>query len=144
MLASVCDLGRRSLPRDSSRSQEGEGMRLKKNHKTEIRKREVHETFCIEPGCEFEGKRAAQGICHTVESATDTQYVKKVMAHGEKLLKEMRGVRYKNKARTKEQWIKYLEGYLVCTWANHWFGLDELIHLRAENAKLRVKLGKWK
>ena len=55
----------------------------------------------------------------------------------------MKKLRYKNKMRTTKQWISYLEGHVVCQWANSWFALDELVYLRSENAKLRLAAGKW-
>lgn len=118
--------------------------RKKREHKTEIRKREIWDNYCVQPGCKFKGELAAQGVCHTVPAPFYMKVFKDVLRHGEEMLKDMRDLRYKNKARTTKQWIKYLEGHIVCQWANGWFTLEELIHLRAENAKLRLAAGKWR
>jgi hypothetical protein len=114
-----------------------------KDHKRELRKREILESFCVEPGCKFNGKHAAQGICHTRHSRNTHEYVDRTLARGQELLDEMKSLRKMNKQTSSAAWIKRLEGHLVCQWANEWFTLDALIHLRAENAKLRVELGKW-
>ena len=56
----------------------------------------------------------------------------------------MKSLRKRNGQASVKERIKYLEGHLVCDWANQHGTMDELIHLRAENAKLRLRLNKWK
>ena len=116
----------------------------RKQHKTELRARELKESYCVTRGCKFFGKRAEQGVCFSkLDNKTD-RYLKAVLDSGEQLLKEMRSLRRVNKMTTDKKWIKYLEGHMVCAWANSTFGLDELVYLRAENAKLRNTLARAK
>lgn len=112
----------------------------RKQHKTELRARELKESYCVTRACKFFGKRAEQGICFSkLDNKTD-RYLKAVLDSGERLLQEMRSLRRVNKQTTDKKWIKHLEGHVVCEWANGIFGLDELIYLRAENARLRDAL----
>jgi hypothetical protein len=118
-------------------------MKKKRQHKTELRKFETVRSFCVQPGCKFNGEIAAQGVCYSkLPTATD-RYVSSVMKQGQHCLDEMKKLRKVNKQTSDKAWIRNLEGYFVCTWANGVFTLDELVHLRAENAKLRIALGKW-
>ena len=111
-------------------------------HKTIHKYRKVCETMCAEPGCEFNGKHAAQGICFSKLSRNVNAYIVSVMNQGEHLLKEMKSLRKANKLTTDKAWIKYLEGHVACEWANNMFHLDELISLRAEVSRLGNKLSK--
>ena len=117
-----------------------------KDHKIQTRKKnmKILRSFCLQPGCKFKGKEAAQGICFGKLKGFQHEYARDVMSRGENLLKEMKSLRKRNKKWSLKGWIGYLEGHLVCSWANSEFGLDELIRLRAENAKLRLALGKYK
>jgi hypothetical protein len=117
--------------------------KMKKDHKMKSGKREIPQSICTEPGCKFEGKPAAQGVCYSRIPRKDDAYIRQVMRNGEALLKEMKALRVKNKATAKDEWIKHLEGQVVCTWANNHFMLDELVSLRAQNAELKLKIGKW-
>lgn len=119
-------------------------MRKKREHKTEIRKREIWDNYCVQPGCKFKGELAAQGVCHTILNKKQHDYVTGVMKQAEDCLNGVKKLRKVNKQLTAKAWIKTLEGYFICHWANEVFTLDELIFLRAENAKLRLAAGKWK
>lgn len=119
-------------------------MKKKRKHKTESRKREIIDTFCIQKGCKFEGELAAQGVCFSRLKKIESDYVGHALKQGEEFLAEAKALRKRNKQGSTAKWTKYLEGHIVCTWANNVFAIDELIHLRAENAKLRLQLGKWR
>lgn len=112
----------------------------KKDHKTEQRK-EMSVSYCMEPKCKFYGKRAAQGVCYSNNSPTADKYLKLVCKEGEDFLKSVKAC---NDRKKRKDYVKILEGYVVTTWMNGIFTLDELIYLRAENARLRLKLSKWK
>src|SRR6478609_9446237 len=112
-----------------------------KEHKMKSGKRSIPESICQETGCDFYGKPAEQGVCfHRLKHPMD-KYVSAVIQQGEDLLKELKSLRKRNGQQSAAKWIKYLEGHVVCEWANRTFNLDELIHLRGENAKLRLKAG---
>ncbi|KKL05758.1 hypothetical protein LCGC14_2602830 [marine sediment metagenome] len=116
----------------------------RRQHKTELRARELKESYCVTRGCKFFGQRAVQGVCFAKLDGMTNGYIKSVLESGEHMLQEMRSLRRADKQTTDKKWIKYLEGHVVCSWANDTFGLDELIYLRAENAKLRNALAKAK
>jgi hypothetical protein len=116
----------------------------KREHKMEIRKREINESYCVQPGCKFKGKPAAQGICHTVLDKDRDKYIRTVLQEGQDFLDDIKSLRKVNKQTTAKAWIRYLEGHVACQWANTQFTLDELIYLRAENARLKLAAGKWR
>lgn len=112
-----------------------------KKHKTETRifARNIHETFCVHPGCKFEGEHAAQNVCHTLttfEGSMDWSYMDSVIAAGEKYVTEIRKIS-KKQSRTDKEYIKRLESELACMWMNSICGLDQLVRLRGEVATLR-------
>jgi len=111
---------------------------MAKQHKVETRKRETSETVCVEKGCKFVGQPTAQGICFGKLNRFEQQYIDKVAEHGESHLREAKALRKASKLTTDKKWIRYLEGHLVCAWMNEWFTLHELVHLRAENSRLRL------
>lgn len=115
-----------------------------KDHKMETRKREIGESFCIQPGCKYKGERAVQGHCfHRLDDASQ-KYIRAVMKRGEGFLEEMRAMRGVNHWKTKATWTKALEGHMVGSWMNSEFTMDELIHLRCEVEGLRRRLGRMK
>jgi len=123
--------------------------RSKENpHKLECRtiQKPILESFCLEPKCKFYKKPAAQGVCYTVlpRYKSVTQYFDMTFRHAEEVLAEMKRLRNINKQQSKDAWIKHLENQFICNWANHDSTLDMLIELRAENAKLKIQLGKWR
>jgi hypothetical protein len=120
-------------------------MRVKRgHHKTEIRKREIWDSYCIQPGCKFKGQLSAQGVCHTVLNKKQHDYITYVEKEAEDCLNGVKKLQKVNKQLTPKKWIRALEDYFICHWMNEVFTLDELIYLRAENAKLRLAAGKWK
>lgn len=120
---------------------------VKKNiHQTELRSHPTKRSFCAEPKCRFFGQLAEQGICFSKLDSVTEAYISATMKSSEAMLESLRALRKQNLAAsnltTDKAWIQYLEGQLVCVWANSEFGLNELVYLRAENAKLRAQLGK--
>jgi hypothetical protein len=115
-----------------------------KKHKTELRDSTFKRSYCMQEGCEFYGLPAAQGICGEGRINTVQQkYLESVSKHGEKFLAEMKALRGVNKMKSTKKWVEHLELQVLTEWINHWFTLDELVSLRAENARLRLKLGKY-
>jgi hypothetical protein len=112
------------------------------DHKMESGFQKIPISICMEEGCEFRGQRATQGNCYSQLPRAHDKYVNYVLKSGEQLVKELRGLRKVNKQTSKDAWIKALEGQVVCLWANDTFHLDQIVHLRAENARLRNALGK--
>jgi hypothetical protein len=112
-------------------------------HKTETRvfARNIHETYCVQKGCRFCGQHAAQGVCHTVLDRVEQSYIDYVEKIATEHLDSIRK-QYKNKSR--KDYIQYLENNIFCDWMNAEFGLSQLVHLRAENAVLKNRLGRKK
>lgn len=115
--------------------------RRPKDHKTKKGTRTIPQSICVQKGCRFYGKPAEQGVCYHALDPKTSAYISNVIKQGYEFLKEMKSLRKKNKQNTDKKWIQALEGHIVSTWANSIFGLDELIYLRAENARLRAQVG---
>lgn len=115
----------------------------KGRHKTELRvfRRDIHESYCAQPDCQFFGKHSAQGICHTKLKGFPAQYFDRLFASARSTVEFYRA-QYKGKSRA--QWVKFLEGLVITTQCNWTSCLDELIRTRAVNAKLNNKLGTYK
>lgn len=102
-------------------------------HATEFRRREISDSFCTAPGCEYEGKPAVQGHCFSrLDDATD-RYLREKEASALSILAHLRE---QNPA--ADEYVKALESYYVCSWMNGEFTLDELVRLRRDNAALRA------
>ena len=119
------------------------------SHRTETRYFEQKyrmESFCDEPGCKFYGKHAAQGVCYGKDSYgdMDSRHLDKIWKYCEEWLDEDKKSKLKNGIKSQKAWVEHLEGALVCARVNECFTLNELIYLRAQNAKLRLQLGKYK
>lgn len=113
-------------------------------HKTEQRvfARNIHESFCIQPGCRFRGKHSVQGVCHTeatFEGGTDWTYVDAMIAGGNRFVEELRASMKRQKLTTKQK-LDTVENHLACTWSNTISTIDELVRLRREVALLTHKL----
>lgn len=63
----------------------------KGKHKTETRvfARNIHETYCTQPGCRFKDQPAQQGVCHTVLGKPVRVYLDDVEARASQMLKEL-------------------------------------------------------
>ena len=112
-----------------------------KEHRTELRDRvryHVKESWCLEPGCDYEGKPAVQGHCfHRLDDATDA-YLARIEKEAEDSLAHYRATEHGRK------YVRTLEALYVCAMSNWTFGLDELVRLRAQNAALRARIGRAK
>lgn len=115
-----------------------------RKHKTEGRVfvREIHESYCVQKGCKFYGKRSAQGICDTRDTfyGGSFAYIDKMEKRIVEELKEAK----KHFGKEPKKWVRYLESQHICDSMNTAFTLDELIRLRAENARLKLKAGEYK
>lgn len=112
---------------------------------TRVFRRETHEDFCTQPGCRFQGKHAAQGVCFNTDSligVVDWSYIERLEKYAAQSLKEVQRT-FRGPSKHKA-YVRYLESTHVCETLNATFNLDECIRLRAENAILKRKLGKWK
>jgi len=104
-------------------------------HKTELRERveEIrNESWCVEPGCEYEGKRTVQGHCfHRLDDETD-RYITRMERRAQGSLE------WERTQAQGEDYVKRLESMYVCYLMNWQSALDQLVRLRAENAALKV------
>ena len=121
----------------------------KEKHKTETRvfARNIHESFCVQPGCKFEGEHAAQGVCHTLTTmggSRDWSYIDNILKQGDDYLSEIQNMhKIRPAADAKsDAYIRRLESEIVCIWTNNAFTLDELVRLRGELALLKKRVGK--
>lgn len=106
-------------------------------HKTELRERvevRFNESYCIEPDCEYNGKPAVQGHCHTrLDSETD-HYIDRIEKAAESILQHTR------EHNSGEEYVKALEAQFMSAWINVEFGTDNLVRLRRENAALKLRI----
>lgn len=105
-------------------------------HKTERRTREIGDTFCIEPGCDYYNMPAVQGHCYTVLDAVTDKYIEKIGKAAYKFLQEIKDIAGKDHIKYVEQ----LETYLVSMSMNNDSLLDQLVTLRRENARLKLAI----
>jgi hypothetical protein len=117
-------------------------MKRKRDHKIRLVDFTHKRSVCDEPGCKFRGQLASQGNCFHRLDQKHQVYLRMTREEGESFLREAKALRAKNKQKSARSWLRYLEGHIVCQWMNGRFTLDELIELRAENDRLRFKLGK--
>lgn len=99
-------------------------------HRTEFRDRTITDTYCTEPGCEYEGQPAVQGHCFSRPDDVTEKYIARISGKAERALVEIKEV-------AEDDYMRHLESYFVSTMANWAFTLDEVIKLRRENAALR-------
>lgn len=112
------------------------------SHKTETKifAREIRETYCDQSDCEFYGKHAAQGVCFETD-VWDPWYnrYELIIKQSEEGLAEVEAHHS-----SPEELLEYLKSMYVYMQANWDNTLNECVRLRAENAKLRLKLGDYK
>jgi len=117
----------------------------KGKHRVETRifARRIHESWCAQPGCKFRGQPAAQGICHTTKSfaGDDFSYEEHLSEMVEKHVEHLRK-RYAKLSPAHKQ--RMWESEIACALLNSWFGTDELVRLRRDNALLRDKVRRMK
>lgn len=115
----------------------------KGKHRTETRVfvRNIHETWCVQPGCKFNGRPAQQGVCHTTTTftgSTDWSYIealeKDAVTHLAELLRR----------HGRRSYLRRLEEDFICAHLNAAFHLDQLVYLRREVALLRLAVAKAK
>ena len=118
-------------------------------HRTETRvfARKIHESFCMEPGCKFEGEHAVQNVCHThttMGNSSDWSYVDNIIKQGDDYLAGIQKIHKRRPAADAkfDAYIRRLESEIVCIWTNNAFTLDELVRLRGELALLKKRVGK--
>lgn len=111
----------------------------KEKHKTETRvfARNIHESFCIQPGCQFMGEHAVQNVCHTLTTMNDSDdwsYIDVIIESGDKYVENLR--KHVGNRSTKAVYIKRLESEIACAWIQVTSTLDELVRLRGRVAVL--------
>jgi len=115
----------------------GKGM-----HKTETRvfARNIHEAYCIQPGCKFKGKKAQQGVCHTTKPWVGGKwdYLDAVFVEAGKAAKELLASS-KKYSKSHKDYVKNLEEHIAVDWVNTIFHIDGMIRMRREVALLRVE-----
>lgn len=120
----------------------------KKDHKMRKGKRQiVPESICDTKSCKFYGKPAAQGVCYSKIDTGYEGYLRKQQREAQRHLQFYTDGKHRGKGKEKQTLKEYaatLESLYFCTWMNYSSVLDELIWYRAENAKMRLKLGLWK
>lgn len=110
-----------------------------KKHKTELRDQKYKRSYCMQPGCKFNGERAQQGVCFAVLDKTEAAYLSRLEARAEQAVADMK---ITLEDETDKHKIKYLYDMYATMWLNHEHMLDELVKLRGENSLLRKKTGK--
>lgn len=108
---------------------------------TRIFARRIHETYCVEPGCKFKGKHAAQGVCFSKLKSADNAYLERIEKRAVEFLKETREIRKRSKM-SPGAYIKWLESHILCDWMNQEFTMDELIRMRGKTALLKLGAGR--
>jgi hypothetical protein len=105
-----------------------------REHATEFRKREIGDSFCIEPGCRYEGQLAVQGHCYAWIDKETERYLRDKERGALSILTSLR-----EHHPDLGDYVKSLESYYICSWMNGEFMLDELVQLRRDNADLRQR-----
>jgi hypothetical protein len=112
----------------------------REGHRTETRvyARTIQETWCRDPACDFFGKPAVQGVCHTTEPSFEGGYTywKLAEKYADESLHEIQK-RYKGKSH--EEYVEEIESSYICWMINATSMMDELIHLRRTNARLALE-----
>ena|SRR3990167_4607983 len=104
-------------------------------HQTERRMREIGDSYCVEPGCEYKGKPAVQGHCFSRLDDETNRLIERMEKRAEDSLAVYRA-RYQG-----EEYVKVLESMYVCAMMNWDGALDQLVRLRRENAALKRATG---
>lgn len=107
------------------------------SHRLESRQRQFKEDICVEPGCEFDGKPAQQGVCFGDDSGPAWE---KIFEAGKHLADEIREIRLSEYKDNPTEYIRWLEAMYETTMMNWTSTLDECICLRVENRRLKESL----
>ena len=101
------------------------------SHRTEQRPQGITQTFCVEPGCPYEGKTAVQGKCFSSESEiVDLEKFERSEIQLESELADLRD------GKSDEEYIRLLEAYYMTAALNLTLTLDECVQLRLKNREL--------
>lgn len=110
---------------------------------SKVFKREVSESVCDQPDCEFFGECRAQGVCYDGEDEETTRfkdYLKFAENQAEETMKFIRD----HRPDSNKDYIELLEGNVIAFLMNWSFASDDSVRLRAENARLKLRLGEYK
>ena len=111
-------------------------MSKRKQHRTKAAENTRAITICDQPGCEFRGKEAQQGICHTTDG--DLISWDKLEAHEKEITVDLADM----KRREGKDYVRALEAHYICAMMNWQGALDETIKLRRDLAVLKNRGGR--
>lgn len=98
--------------------------------------RPIRSIICDRKECEFYGKEAQQGVCHTDNG--DVVKWDALEAHEREILAAMEEMRQNE----GDQYVKALESHYLSAMMNWQLTLDECIRLRRDLAVARARAGK--
>lgn len=115
-------------------------------HKTETRvfARRIRETWCVQPGCEYQGELAAQGLCFSTKTfmeQEDWRYIDTLIEGAEEFVQSVKQ-HAKHRKLTDKQYIKDLESHLATAWMNVMTTSDVMVRQRHDLALLKKRVGK--
>lgn len=106
-------------------------MRKKKEHRTKPAERSYSIKICDQPGCEFRGKEAQQGVCHTTDG--DLISWAKLDEHEKEITADLADM----KKREGKSYVRALEAHYISAMLNWQGALDETVKLRRDLAVLK-------
>ncbi len=108
-------------------------------HRRENRPRQIDESYCVEPTCEFNGKHAQQGVCFNLDR--EGREWEQIFAASKRLSDEMLAIRKEKFADDPAEYTRWLEAMYETAMMNWGNTLDECICLRVENRRLKERAG---
>lgn len=105
------------------------------DHRTELRPRQIVDSICLESGCDYEGKPAVQGHCHSRLDEPTAKYIEEKERAALAIIEHL-----KTHTDDHTDYVRTLESYYICSWMNGEFTLDELVRLRKNTAAMRHAL----
>jgi len=109
----------------------GKPKQPQKSHRTKPAERSCSISLCDQPGCQFRGKEAQQGVCYTTEGALSDW--DKLEAHEKELMTEIADM----KKREGKDYVRTLEAHYISAMMNWQISLDETLRLRRDLAVLK-------
>lgn len=106
-------------------------MRKQKQHRTKAVERSYTTKICDQPDCEFRGKEAQQGVCHTMDG--DLISWDRLDAHEKEIIADLADM----KKREGKDYVRALEAHYISAMLNWEGALDEAIRLRRDLAVLK-------
>jgi len=106
-------------------------MKKRKPHRTKSAEKSYPILICDQRGCEFFGKAAQQGVCHTTEGELINW--DKLEAHEKEILADLADM----KKQEGKNYVIALEVHYISAMLNWQGSLDETIRLRRDLAVLR-------